>query len=317
MSKIWIPVATVLIVVGLLAFAGAMIASDFDFTRLSTVKYETNTYEVSEAFTEIEIDADATEIELVPSENRQCKIVCYEREKVKHSAAVKDGRLTIGTSDTRKWYDHIGFFFGEAKMTVYLPGSEYASLHIKGSTGDIEIPRDFSFDAVDISAGTGDVVCHASVSEGMKIKLSTGSVRVEDLSVGALDLSVTTGRVTVSSVKCKGDMKVSVSTGKTKLTDISCKGFVSSGSTGDISLKNLIAAGSLSIERSTGDVLFDGSDAVEIYVRTSTGSVKGTLLSEKVFITETSTGSVSVPKTVTGGKCEIRTSTGDIQIEIR
>lgn len=64
-------------------------------------------------------------------------------------------------------------------------------------------------------------------------------------------------------------------------------------------------------------MLFDGSDAAEIYVRTSTGSVKGTLLSEKVFITETSTGSVSVPKTVTGGKCEIRTSTGDIQIEIR
>lgn len=35
------------------------------------------------------------------------------------------------------------------------------------------------------------------------------------------------------------------------------------------------------------------------------------------MITETNTGSIHVPKTVTGGKCEIITSTGDIQIAIQ
>lgn len=73
-------------------------------------------------------------------------------------------------------------------------------------------------------------------------------------------------------------MQISVSTGKAKLTDIACRSVMSTRSTGDVT---------------------------------------GTLLSEKVFITETGTGSVNVPKTVTGGKCEIKTSTGDIQIEIR
>ncbi len=233
-NKLWIIIAVSLIAVGLFIFAGAMIALDFDFTKLSTVKFETNTYEISEDFSKISIDADTTDIEFVLSSNNQCKIICFEREKVKHSATVKDETLTIGAIDTRKWYDHIGFSFGESKMTVYLPRTEYASLLIKGSTGDIAIPKDFEFDTIDISASTGAVECYASASELMRIKLSTGAVRVENVSVGTLDLSVTTGGITASSINCEGDVNVAVSTGKTKLTDISCKDVISSGSTGTI-----------------------------------------------------------------------------------
>lgn len=316
-NRLWIIIAVSLIAVGLLIFSGAMLALDFDFTKLSSVKYETNIYEISENFNKISIDADTTDIELVLSDDRQCKIVCLEDEHIKHSATVQAGILTIGTVDTRKWYDHIGFSFGESKMTVYLPNSEYASLLIKGSTGDIAIPKDFEFDTIDISASTGDVECYASAAKLMRIKLSTGAIRVENVSVGMLDLCVTTGGVTASSINCEGDVKVAVSTGKTKLTDISCKGVISSGSTGDVILKNVIADESFSIERSTGDIIFEGSDAAEIYAKTSTGAVTGTLLSEKVFITETNTGSVNVPKTITGGKCVIKTSTGDIQIDIQ
>ncbi len=316
-SKLWITIAFSLLAAGLLIFAGAMLALGFDFMELNTVNYETNTWEISEDFHDISIDADMTEIEFALWDNQQCKIVCFEQENLKHSAAVKNGTLTICTVDTRKWYDHIGLSFGEPKMTVYLPRAEYASLLIKGTTGDVEIPEEFEFDTIDISASTGDVECYASASERMKINLSTGSIYVENVSAGTLDLSVTTGSVTASSIDCKGDIKVTVKTGKTKLTDVSCESVISDGTTGSIILKNVIAAENFSIERSTGSVIFEGSDAAEIYVETSTGSVKGTLLSEKIFITETGTGKVNVPKTATGGKCEIKTATGSIQIEIQ
>jgi len=82
-------------------------------------------------------------------------------------------------------------------------------------------------------------------------------------------------------------------------------------------LKNVNAAEKFSIERSTGDVKFDGCDAAEVFVKTDTGDVTGTLLSEKVFIVETDTGKVDVPKTVNGGRCEITTDTGDINISIK
>lgn len=122
--------------------------------------------------------------------------------------------------------------------------------------------------------------------------------------------------MTASDVICKGDVTVGVTTGDAYLTNIICKNVISSGSTGDIFLDNVIAAEKFSIGRNTGKVRFDGCDAAEIFVETSTGSVKGSLLTDKVFITKSSVGKIDVPNTITGGKCEIKTSTGDIEIKI-
>ena len=123
--------------------------------------------------------------------------------------------------------------------------------------------------------------------------------------------------MTVSETSVEGDISVEVSTGKTKLTNVTCKDLFSDGDTGDIDMVNLIAEGTLSVERSTGNVKFDGCDASEIFVETDTGDVKGSLLSEKLFITETDTGRVEVPHSVEGGRCEISTDTGDIKISIK
>ncbi|MBR2023360.1 MAG: hypothetical protein IJ996_02435, partial [Clostridia bacterium] len=71
------------------------------------------------------------------------------------------------------------------------------------------------------------------------------------------------------------------------------------------------------IERDTGGVQFTFCDAEEITVETDTGSVKGSLLSDKVFIAHSDTGRVIVPTTQTGGRCEINTDTGSIIIEIK
>jgi hypothetical protein len=40
------------------------------------------------------------------------------------------------------------------------------------------------------------------------------------------------------------------------------------------------------------------------------------LYSEKIFFTETDTGDIRVPKSTSGGVCEIKTDTGDITFTI-
>ena len=82
-------------------------------------------------------------------------------------------------------------------------------------------------------------------------------------------------------------------------------------------LKNTVASDSFSISRSTGDVILDHCDAGQITVKTSTGDVSGTLLTEKIFIARSSTGSIHVPDTAAGEKCQITTSTGDINIRLK
>ncbi len=288
----------------------------WDFKKLSTVKYESNDYEIRENYKNISIITDTADIVFVPSENAKTSVVCHEQKNAKHSVTAKDGTLAIELVDTRKWYEHIGINFGTPKITVSIPQGEYGTLSAKSSTGDVEIPKAFTFQSIDISESTGNVTSYASALEVIKIKTSTGAIRVENASAGVLDLSVSTGKVTVSNVTCRGDVKINVSTGKTNLTDTTCKNVISSGDTGDLSLKNVIAAERFSVSRSTGDVKFNGCDAGELSVTTDTGDVTGSLLTDKVFITQTDTGRVDVPKTTTGGRCEITTDTGDIKITI-
>lgn len=314
--KTWLIAAAALVAIGLMTFAVIMTINGWDFAKLGTGKYETNTYELNERFSSISIKSDTADIVFVSADDIKCKVVCYEEENARHSVSVADGVLTVTLVDTRKWYKHIGINFRTPKITIYLPEAEYASLVVDESTGDIEIANDFKFESIDVSVRTGDVKCYASAAEIIRIAATTGDIRVAEISVGLLELSVSTGNVTVSSVTCNGDVKVSVSTGKTYLTDLVCQSVLSSGSTGDIFLKNVIATEKFSIKRSTGDVIFDGSDATEIFVETDTGDVEGSLLTDKVFITKTDTGNINVPSSITGGKCEITTDTGDVKITI-
>lgn len=316
-TKAWLMAAAFLVFIGCILFAAVMSTLQWDFTKLSTVKYETNIHEIAEPFSSVAMTTDTADIIFALSDNGTCSVECYEEENAKHSVAVENGALVIKPCVQKSWYDYIGFHFGSPSVTVYLPETAYASLLINENIGNIEMPKAFTFNDVDISLRTGDVNFYASVTETLKIKTSTGNIYAENISAGALDLSVTTGKATVSNVRCAGDVTIGVSTGKACLTDISCKNVLSSGSTGDIFLDHVIAAEKFSIERSTGKVKFIGSDAAEILVKTNTGDVTGSLLTGKVFIAQTNTGRVDVPKAVDGGRCEITTGTGNITITIQ
>lgn len=315
-TKVWLFIAVSLVLIGCIIFVGVMSMFKWDFSKLSTVKYETNNYEISKEFDGISMKTDTADIILAVSKDGKCRVDCYEEKKAKHSVSIQDGMLAIEVTNNKRWYDYIGLNFDSPKITVYLPKTEYTSLFSSGKTGDIKLPDEFAFKNVDVSLSTGAVDVFADVSERIKIQTTTGNIRVENISAGTLDLSVSTGKATVSGVTCEGDITVAVTTGNAYLTDIACKSVISSGSTGGISLNNVIAAEKFSINRSTGNIKFGRCDAAEIFAETSTGDVKGNLLTDKMFITKTSVGKIDVPNTTTGGKCEIKTGTGDIEIKI-
>ncbi len=296
-NKILITIAIAFILIGAIIFTVVMNINDWNFKIMDITKYKTKIHTIDEPFTNISINIDTADIMFVKSENQNCKVECFEPEKMGYTVFVKNNTLNIDINDTRKWYDYISFFsFSTPKITLQLPQDNYASLLIKSSTGDIQIPKDFSFDNVEIKASTGNVDYKAAAVDDLKIKLSTGHINIENISANNIDLTVSTGKVNLTNVKCES--------------------LISNGNTGDMKLTNVIAAKDFNITRSTGDIKFDNCDAKELYITTNTGDVSGTLLTDKVFICKTDTGSISVPKTTTGGKCEITTDTGDIKIKI-
>ena len=47
-STVWLITAVCLMLIGLIAFGGAMRALGWDFSKISTTEYETNSYEIHE-----------------------------------------------------------------------------------------------------------------------------------------------------------------------------------------------------------------------------------------------------------------------------
>ena len=316
-SKKWIRTALALLIVGIVLFGICFAASGFDFSRLNTVEYETNEYALSADFQRIKIDANTARIVLKPAENGNCSVTCYEETKCKHTVTVQDGVLAIRAEDSRKWYERFGVSFETPEITVYLPAGAYESLSVDTDTGDVSVPSAFSFDSVDIHGDTSSVTCLASVNKDLSIAVTTGNISVSDLHAGSVHLSTTTGRVQADRVVSGGDFTADVRTGSVALNDVTCVRLSSGGSTGSATLRNVMADQEIRLERSTGSVRLDRCDAPSIFVKTSTGSVSGTLLRPMIFTADSNTGHVQVPASVPdGGMCEIHTTTGNITIDV-
>ena len=297
-AKIWLIIAGICVILGPALIIGATAAAGGG-NLFNAQKYETVTHEIGSTFDQIAVDTDITDVTIATANEKQCRVECSEPEKMKHTAEVENGTLVIRSSDSRQWYEHLFSFASHSpKVVVYLPQSAYASLQIDTHTGDVTIPSGFTFDTLTVNNNTGDVECSASVTKTLTVKEDTGDISLSCPNAGELDITASTGDIDVTSAKVKGTVSVK-------------------SSTGDITLTDTVAEKNYQIESSTGDVGFKGCDAADIKVKTSTGDVTGTLLSDKIFVTDTSTGNVKVPQTSSGGRCDISTSTGDILIQIK
>ena len=296
-TRLWLIIAASLLLTGSIMVGVVMTMLNWDFSKLTTYSYVTNQHTPEGTFTNISVEADTADIVFLPSENGICTVECYEMENAQHSVTVANGTLEIRVEDNRKLYEYIGINFDKPKITVYLPQAQYDELAIRSCTGDVTIRHPYTFGNVQIA-------------------LSTGDIQISNLSAYTMHLSVSTGKITVSDSECSGALNVFVTTGKSHLKNIICQYFSSGGGTGDVSLQHVVATGTMTILRSTGDITLSGCDAGEIIIDTNTGDVTGTLLSEKMFFAHANTGRVEVPKTNTGGRCEITTDTGDITISI-
>ena len=290
--------AIALTLIGIIIMIIALVIVGWNFKSLSTVEYETNTYELSGDFENIYIDAEITDIVLLTSNDDKCRIDCKETKNIKHKAEIADKTLRITSSDTRNWFERLTLFsFDTPKVMIYLPGREYSKFTEKNHTGDTEIPGDFSFKELTIESNTSNIDCRASAAGIVNISTSTGNVDLDSTKADSIKISVSTGHIELTSVEASGNAELGTSTGH-------------------VALKDTVIAEKLDISTGTGSVSFDNSDASELEVGTGTGSIRGSLRTPKIFIANSNTGSINAPETTTGGKCKLTTSTGSINIEI-
>ena len=273
--NILIIVAVALFVIGGIMCGVVYASNGFDLRNLNTEELVTRTYDVGEEFNSISIKVATDDIVFEKSTDSACHVICYEHEDDPANVRVESGTLTIDRKSNKKFQLQVGINVASPKITVRLNKESYEKLFIKTDTGDVQF-GDIAFGDVDLSSDTGSFNMLNVEAANTNIKTDTGDIDLKEFS---------SENVTIA-------------------TD-----------TGDLRLDALTVEGTIKIDTDTGDVKFNGCDAAEIYVKTDTGDVEGSFLSDKVFTTKTDTGDVRVPNTTSGGKCEIITTTGDINIK--
>ena len=318
-TRVALIVAAVLIVAGGILVGGTLLRGNSAGDLFASRELKTREFEITDAFTAISVEDTVADVSLVPSIGKECRVVCREDPREPHAAAVTGGTLTVRAQKSTKWYENIGFGGISAEspsVTIYLPKGEYESLTVKTDTGDVSVPEAFRFGTARIDSDTGDIGCLASVNGRTEIVTDTGDIRIESGVQGSVALKTDTGRITLTSLAMDGQLSVDSHTGNVVLTDLTGDGADIQTTTGKVTLTGSRFSGLVEIETDTGDVKLERSDAAELEIETDTGDVTGTLLSDKIFLVSSDTGDIDVPRSVTGGRCEVDTDTGDIRLSV-
>lgn len=306
-----------IIIGGALLITGSVL---FGLAIANNTKNEvvTNEYDITDPYNDFNINLSTADLYFESSNSTTTKVVCVERTKEYHDVKVVDNTLTITRHDDLKWYERVfSWDFSPRKVTIYLPAKAYGDLNIKSSTGNIAIPSDFSFNKLDANLSTGDVNIKSNVTTLTKIETSTGRISLEEMNTNELNLKASTGDVYLKYANVTTDATVKVSTGRVNTNNFKANNLKINASTGSITLTDTLITTHIDIKTSTGDIKFNDSDADTIKIETDTGDVTGSLLTSKVFYVTSDTGKVNVPKSTTGGLCEIKTDTGDIKLTIK
>lgn len=312
-KKAWIAVAVILIATGIVIYVGTLLTVNFDFTRLNTVSFKTNTYNVEEPFTNISVMAAEGDVKLLPSDDGKCRVVCTEGEKIYHSVAVDNNTLTVERFDSRKWYECIGVYWGKMEITVYLPQYEYETLYIKSVSGNITIPEAFTLGKAEIKNTSGEVSFKSYVKNDLSVNTVSGDLHLSGVNSKNVDVQSTSGEIDLQEITSAEKISVKTVSGSINLSSINAKTYACKSTSGDIVFSNVIAAEGITVKSVSGNIELLSCDGDTLSIKTTSGDVSGSLLTQKIFITETESGDVDVPNTLSGGKCEIKTVSGNIE----
>ena len=292
-GKIFFLVLSIILIVGGMTIFGVCYARGNRFD--DNIQYVNNTYELKEEFNKINIDLSISKVEIIKGEKNV--VLVTETDKLVHEIKVLDNELKITNVDKTQWYEKFLIFGTKYSVKICLTDYIYESLNIKCSIGDVRVNEGFEFKNVNVDASTGSVVFNTLKADNLVAKLSTGHFEISGGNVGNINVVGSTGEIVLKNVNTnKAEFKAS---------------------TGEIRLDNVIAAQELRANASTGSIRFDGIDAPLIVMEASTGSISGSVLHDMIFVASTSLGSVRVPSSTTGGRCELKTSTGSINVSIK
>ena len=150
----------------------------------------------------------------------------------------------------------------------------------------------------------------------VEVNGSSGGIGVSKVECVNLSVENSSGVMHLSEIVATGDVNVKGTSGGLHLDKVECANLTGSNSSGRIDCAEVIASGDINLDNSSGGIALEACDATNLKLEATSGSIRGTLLTEKIFQANATSGSVKVPETTSGGACEVTTTSGSIQMSI-
>lgn len=326
-----------MVIIGVIMTVGALASVKFDFTKLvRTVEYEEKTYDITEDFSNINMQVDSQDVWIERSDDENTHFVCYECDSEWFEVSVQDGTLVIDN----KQYDQINIMVNMETgdhSTLYLPKDVYENLSVKNGSGDLVAKKDaFTFEDIDVTIGSGDVTLANMSADDLILYAGSGDLNMDSIDAGSADLKCGSGDISVANCNIddfvngkvgSGDVGCSqvscnsvnfhTDSGDVTVNGLSCKSDIETvASSGDILLTDAVTETSFTVSTGSGNILLAACDAEEMELKTGSGDITGTLRSAKKFDAKTGSGDIRVPSDGDNGTCTAKTGSGDIELSL-
>lgn len=278
-KKVIIIVALVFVGAGAALVGISALAFGFGYRNLSieSVSTENEINVIEDSFDSIDIDAVDYDLEIISSGSDKCTVEIDRKNRDSFTVEVKNGTLRVHENEKIKFF-YFGFLEKTPKITVSIPNKDYKTLRAVTVSGDIKQNSCGKFEKTDIRTTSGEIYLTGTETEELEIKSVSGDIDVYDTNVLSAEVKTTSG---------------------------------------EMDFERFIALDKFSAESVSGGVEFESFDAGEISIKTVSGDVDGSLLSPKKFETNTVSGEIDVPFSENSTqKCSVKTTSGDIEIEI-
>ncbi len=201
--------------------------------------------------------------------------------------------------------------------SIYVGENTLGSLSVNGTSGRAEVTSVCAEGDVNVKTSSGKIDISEVECASMAAENSSGSIYISTVSAtGDMEVKGTSGSIHITDVDVDGDMAVNATSGGLNLENVECTNLTAENNSGKISCTSVVASGDINLENSSGGIVLEACDAENLKLSATSGSIRGTLLTEKIFQADATSGSVDVPKTTSGGVCEVTTTSGSIKISI-
>lgn len=323
--KKWFIAAGIMIAAGIIICAGIFTASGFKISVFNTSKERVKKEEniIKNYIVNLYLETSSNEVILKKATSKDfISVTYYESEDITFDfidTSYDDGTLKIIENDNSKWYNMMFMFdFQDTPLIVEIPEDEWEKITISTSSGDILIDQ-INCQELNADASSGEIKANnLSVQKEALFDTSSGDIDISNISSDCLSVDTSSGGTHISDITNLADMNIESSSG-----DITIKNSVLTNqiaintSSGETEVSD-VSAGNMIINSNSGDVEFSRAEAMDYKIDTSSGDVFGTIKGDDntiSFITDTSSGDVSVPSPSKGEKTfSASTSSGDIEI---